>query len=471
MENRQDIDSGYEREAKYLDELAALAKEASTHLNNGCHPTITDLVQKSISLPDASRLLREAEQEKLQNDLFIRIGSELSTRLAVDELLPQIIDSLREVVPYDAGGIFLVDSETGQIEGQVLRGYEVDALHQVRQKVGQGLMGVVIQTGKPLRVADVEHDSRYINARANTRCEMAVPLLSEGRVIGCFNLESDRENAFSEHDQELLTTLASHAAIAIERVRFYREVIRKRQYEEELSMARHIQLSFLPREVPKFPPYDLAGINFPSQAVGGDYYDYISLTDKDLGIAIGDVSGKGMGAALIMASFRASLRVECRHNFEIRDILDRVNHFLWESTDVEKFVTAFYGVLDRETGRLTYSNAGHDPPVMIRANNAVERLDATGIILGALPDAKYEVRMIEFHHGDTLILYTDGVTETRNSHGEEFGLERLAAEYIRNREMDAGALVWKITRDVRKFCAPEPVKDDLTLIAVRLPSA
>jgi sigma-B regulation protein RsbU (phosphoserine phosphatase) len=108
---------------------------------------------------------------------------------------------------------------------------------------------------------------------------------------------------------------------------------------------------------------------------------------------------------------------------------------------------------------------------MIRANNAVERLDATGIILGALPDAKYEVRMIEFHHGDTLILYTDGVTETRNSHGEEFGLERLAAEYIRNREMDAGALVWKITRDVRKFCAPEPVKDDLTLIAVRLPSA
>jgi len=471
MDNCQDIESTYDREACHLDELAALAREASLHLGNGSDRSVVALVQKSLELPSVAKLLRDAKQERLQNEVFIRIGSELSSRLALDELLPQIIDSLQDVVHYDAAGIFLVDSETGQIEGQVLRGYQVEALHQVRQKVGQGLMGAVIQSGAPLRVGDVEHDPRYINAREQTRSEMAVPLLSEGKVIGCFNLESDQKNAYTEHDQELLTTLASHAAIAIERVRFYREVIRKRQYEEELSLARQIQLSFLPRNVPKFRPYDFAGINFPSQAVGGDYYDYISLTDKDLGIAIGDVSGKGVGAALIMASFRASLRVECVHNFEIRDILARVNHFLCESTDTDKFVTAFYGVLDRETGRLTYGNAGHDPPVIIHIDNSVEKLDATGMVLGAFPESEYEVRIFDFRPGDTLLMYTDGVTEAMNSRHEVFGLDRLVAECVRNRDLDAGALVWKITREVRKFCSPEPVKDDLTLIALRLPDA
>jgi serine phosphatase RsbU (regulator of sigma subunit) len=470
MGNPKDIESNYDREAIFVQEIANLARQASEHMGNECHALISELVQKSMELERAAKLLHNAQQERIQNDSFIRIGVNLSRKLALDELLPQIIDSLGEVVHYDAAGIFLVDPSTGQIEGQVLRGYRIEALHQVKQKVGQGIMGVVIQTGQAVRVGDVSKDPQYINARSTTRSEMAVPLLSEGKVIGCFNLESDHENAYSDHDQELLTTFASHAAIAIERVQFYREVLRKRQYEEELSLARQIQLSFLPRNVPLFPPYDLAGINFPSQAVGGDYYDFISLTDQDLGIAIGDVSGKGIGAALIMASFRASLRAECYHQFAIRDILAAVNHFLWESTAADQFVTAFYGVLNREKGQLTYGNAGHDPPVLIRANGEMEKLSATGIVLGAFSDAVFEERTTEFRPGDVLLLYTDGVTEARNSEGEEFRLDGLLKQFFERRDLPSGPLVRQITRAVQRYASREALGDDLTLIAVRSPA-
>jgi len=470
MESPKDIESRYLREAHYVEEIAALARKASEQVGDGCPPLISELVQKSQELHRTSKLLHNAQLERLQNDTFIRIGVNLSRKLALDELLPQIIDSLREIVHYDAAGIFLVDPSNGQFEGQVLRGYKIDSLNQVKQKVGQGIMGVVIQTGQAVRVGDVSKDPQYIKARDTSQSEMAVPLLSEGKVIGCFNLESDLKDAYSEHDQELLTTFASHAAIAIERVQFYREVLRKRQYEEELALARQIQLSFLPRNVPSFPPYDLAGINFPSQAVGGDYYDFVPLTDRDLGIVIGDVSGKGIGAALIMASFRASLRAECYHQFAIRDILAAVNHFLWESTAADQFVTAFYGVLNREKGLLTYGNAGHDPPVLIRADGEVEKLPATGIVLGAFSEAVYEERTITLKPGDALLLYTDGVTEAKNPKDEEFRLDGLIAQYFQHRDLQSGPLVRQITRAVQRYSAPEAIGDDLTVIVVRVPT-
>ena len=258
MDDVEELTAAYDREARYMEELAALAREASQHIGNGCHPVIEDLIRKSADLPHIAELLQEAWRERLQNDVFIRIGAKLSTTLALDELLPQIIDSLQEVVQYDAAGIFLLNTDTGQFEGQVLRGYDVDSVLRVQQKIGQGLMGAVIESGQPLRVGDVSTDQRYIDARKETRSELVVPLSSEGKVIGCFNLESDREHAYTEHDLELLTSFASHAAIAIERVRFYREVLRKRRYEEELALARQIQLSFLPRTVPLFSPYDIA---------------------------------------------------------------------------------------------------------------------------------------------------------------------------------------------------------------------
>jgi serine phosphatase RsbU (regulator of sigma subunit) len=299
---------------------------------------------------------------------------------------------------------------------------------------------------------------------------MVVPLLSENRVIGCFNLESDRLDAYSAHDQQLLTTFASHAAIAIERIRFYQDVLQKRRYEEELAFARQIQLSLLPREQPQFPPYDLAGANYPSPAVGGDYYDFISLTDTDLGIVIGDVSGKGTGAALIMASFRASLRMDCHHQFAIRDILSSVNHFLWESTASDQFVTAFYGVLDRKSGRLTYGNAGHDAPIILRADGGVEYLGATGIVLGALNEGEYEEQVTALHPGDCLLLYTDGVTEARNIRDEEFGLDGLLDAFRDYKDLPAQKLIRKLTRTVFRFAAPRKVGDDVTMIAVKSPA-
>ncbi|HEY2923567.1 MAG TPA: SpoIIE family protein phosphatase [Candidatus Eisenbacteria bacterium] len=423
-------------------------------------------IQLAIAIGNA-RIYAEATREKVQNHLLLELGTKISVSLDTNQLLEQILDLVFQVVRYDAAGIYLVDRKTQWINQQAIRGYDPNREEAVRLKVGRGLIGWVAKTGRPVIVPDVLRDERYVNARAQTRSEMVAPLRAGSEVIGAFNLESDEPDAYEPEDLELLMTFASQAAVAIERTRLHAEVLETRRLEEELSIGQRIQRTFLPERDPKIPNFDIAGAYYSSGLVGGDYYDYVRITDGHLGIVVADVSGKGIPAALIMAAFRASLIAEVRNNYAIRTVFAKVNRLLWESIEIERFVTAIYGVLDIQARRFTYVNAGHNVGLLYRAaTDSFDTLDSTGPLLGTLENATFKERQVEIRTGDILTLYTDGITESMNAARDLFGEDRLKDVIRSRRGGTAAEIVRGIRETVGAFAGGEP-DDDLTLVLLK----
>jgi sigma-B regulation protein RsbU (phosphoserine phosphatase) len=297
--------------------------------------------------------------------------------------------------------------------------------------------------------------------------------MAEGELLGIFNLESDRGDAFDDGDLRFLTTFGHHCAIAIQRAWLHNASLEKRRMEEEIGIARRIQLRLLPAESPALAGYDIAAFNHPSQEVSGDVYDFIEPTPGQLGIIIGDVAGKGVAAGILMATFRASLRAEVRNNYAIAVILDKVNRLMCESVEETAFVTAVYGVLDRRRRRLTYSNAGHNPPLLLRADGRAEWLSTGGTVLGMFAQAKYDEEFVDLAPGDRLVFYTDGITEARTAQDDMFGVERLEALMRASRaEESARGLCARILEAVRAHSGRLHSEDDLTAVVVRvLPDA
>ena len=461
-----------------LRELSGLSAELLESLRNGTpDPVLADrflaVWREAVRGDAVLELFREVERERQENQTLMEISMKLSSTSAIEDVLRTILDSLQQVVAYDAAGIFVYNRDLGQIEMDMLAGYEGaprEMIHKKFQeavKIGQGIVGTVIGAGHPIYVPDIRNDARYIAVRDTTLSELAVPIILRDEVVGAFNLESDTVDAFTERDLRSLTTFANHAGVAIERARTDRLRQHSRRIQEEISLARRIQTSFLPRTLPSFEPYDLAGMNLPSSEVGGDYFDFISITDTDMGVAIGDVAGHGVGAALLMANFRACLRIESRNNFAIRTILGKVNDYLYETNLPDSFVTAVYGVLDRKHHTFSYSNAGHNPPLRMRKDGSVEWLEVGGLILGAFPKVVYKETTIALHPGDVLVFYTDGVTEAHDADDNEFGLEKLVDLVRTHRNLPAAQMVRRIADTVRDYQSTGSTQDDLTLSIIK----
>lgn len=417
---------------------------------------------------DNALLYQETERRALEKEVLLEISKTLATPFDLEEVIEVILKSLRQVVYYDAAAIYLVHRKTLALEMVSAVGYPEGSDDAFDLQVGQGIVGWVAKTGQAVIVPEVKSDPRYVAARPGTRSELAAPLVIEGRTLGVFNLESDTEDAYHEGHLEILGAFAAQAAIAIERARTTRELLDRRRLEKELAIAREIQLSFLPKEPPVVPGFDIVGSMKAHDQVGGDYFDFIGVSETRLGLAIADVSGKGIPAALIMAGFRMCLLAEIRNEFAIRAVMHKVNSLLYESTGRDKFVTAFYGVLDFQNRVLISSNAGHNPPILFRARGPIEYLADGGVALGVLPDARYEEKPVFLEHGDVLVLYTDGVTEAESPNGEQFGHTRLEACVRRLLGSSSQQIMDGIVEEVRVFGAERGPSDDLTLMVVRV---
>ena len=416
---------------------------------------------------DYALLSQEIERRALEKDVLLDIARVLSKPFELEEVVATIFVALRQVIDYDAAAIYLVTRGTAILEMVSEVGYPEGSESAFDLQIGQGIVGSVAKTGEPVIVPDVHHDARYVAARLTTRSELAAPLLVEGRVVGVFNLESDHEDAYHEGHLELLVAFAAQAALAVERARTARDRVERRRFEKELAIARDIQRSFLPAEAPRVPGFDLAGTSISHDQVGGDYYDFIAVSETKIGLAIADVSGKGIPAALLMAGFRMSLLAEIRNEFAIRAVMRQVNQLLHESTERDKFVTAFYGLLDWRNGVLTFANAGHNPPLLLRTDGTTESLIEGGVALGVLEDARYEERPVAIGHGDVLILYTDGVSEAEDEHNEQFGPERIEQVVRANPAHTARELTQDIVAAVLDWAGERGPGDDLTLLVVK----
>lgn len=401
------------------------------------------------------------------HELLATVAVKLAHAVDMQEVLEAILEDLKRVVPYAAGGIFLLSDGGKNLQAQTMRGYPLEGLEHIRQKVDEGIIGWVIANGRPAVVDDVLLDDRYVMIRPETRSEVAVPILAGGEVIGAINLEADGVGVYGGEDLPLLEDLAAQAALAIERARTHQQLVTARQIERELQIARRIQVYLLPRREPEIPGYDASGLNVPSLEVGGDYYDFIRITRDDLGIVIADVAGKGVPAGLIMSGLRGALRTRVETTFSIRSVIEGVNRFLHQSTRAERFVTAFYGVLNLPSGRLTYVNAGHNPPLLLHADGRAVCLRAGGPLLGVLPEAEYEQAIADLEPGALLCLFTDGIVEAGGGEGEEFGEQRLE-ELIRAHAGESAADIARvIDREATLWSQGRGEPDDRTVIVVK----
>ncbi|MEW5923885.1 MAG: SpoIIE family protein phosphatase [Candidatus Zixiibacteriota bacterium] len=429
--------------------------------------TLVGLANQFAVAIDNANLYREANRRAVEQQLLYEVSKKLSSTLNIDEVLQQILDSLKKVVGYTAGGVFLLNEAKGEVSTIYSDGYDPDHDKYLELKIGQGLVGWVARTGEPVIVPDVTKDDRYISALARTKSEIVAPIKIDGRILGVLNLESDRPANYDKHSLELLTAFASHAAISIERATLHENMIRSQRIQEQLNIARQIQLTFLPEKEPVIPGYDVSGINIPSGEVGGDYFDFLKIIDNQTGIAIADVSGKGIPAALLMASFRASLIAEIRNNYAIRTICSKVNSLMYESVEQGNYVTAFYGVLDSKNNIFTFSNCGHNRPILLRYDGSIEYLREGGLAMGIMPDSKYEERPIFLRSGDTIVFYTDGVTEVNNPDGAEFGEGHLVEALLEFKDLKAREIHRHIYQKIKSFAASDHTYDDLTMIVLK----
>ena len=300
------------------------------------------------------------------------------------------------------------------------------------------------------------------------RSMMAVPLQTGDRVIGLIYVDNGAVlRPFLHEDLDLLTVMANVAAIRIEHARLALVEQSEKLMESELAQASEIQQSLLPSEAPSVPGYDFAGYNVPCRTVGGDYYDFLPYKDGHIGLVVGDVSGKGMPAALLMSSLQARVQMLLETTNDPASAVATLNRNLTERCPLGKFITFFYGILDTATGRLAYSNAGHNYPILVRAEGRVEQVRGSDLVMGILPGVRYGLQEITINPGDTLALFSDGVTEARTATGEEFGEANLSGFIAEHKLESCARIVEQLAEHVRHWSGYASFADDFTLVLVR----
>jgi sigma-B regulation protein RsbU (phosphoserine phosphatase) len=336
---------------------------------------------------------------------------------------------------------------------------------------GVQLSGWMVKNQRPLLINDFPNDNRFTNISGEEfpiNSILSVPLKTKGTLIGVLNVFNKiSKDGFTSNDQRMLSIIATQSAQAIESARLYDEEKSLRLIEEELNFATDIQTNLLPKLNPQIDGFDIAGKSIPAKEVGGDYYDFIPIDENKNGICLGDISGKGMPAAMLMANLQATLRGQALFSSSAGECLTRANKLLYRSTDLQKFATLFYGILDSSKSIFHFSNAGHNPPFLIDSAKKVTRLTKGGTVLGFMEDYQFEEDSIKLNAGDMVIIYSDGITEALNKNNEEFGEDRLFAALTENIKSTADTLIEKVFDAVKIFVKDVPQSDDITIVVIK----
>ena len=402
--------------------------------------------------------------------LISKVGVALLASVTLNETLEQIVSLVFEAVPADRSMIMMRDEKNPDLKVAVAR--LRDRAGDVGEiRISRSVMEEVVTNGKSVLTSDAQADPRFMGGTVmlqGVRSVLAVPLGVGENVFGIIYADSPlAEGRFTEDHLKVLTTLASVAAIRVENARLMEERIERERLEREQQVASEIQHRFLPAAAPQVAGYELQGISFPCYEIGGDYYDFIERTDGKLVVALGDVSGKGTAAALLMSSLHAAVHAQADIHNSLVKTISAVNRYLVESIPPNRFVTLFYAELDPEKGSLSFLNAGHNPPLIVHAGGTMEQLAAGGLPLGIMPNADFREGRTRLHPGDVLVIYSDGVTEAVNPKGEEFGPTRLYEVVARNIDSSAAGIRDRIEAALTKFCQGTPAADDITLVIVK----
>jgi sigma-B regulation protein RsbU (phosphoserine phosphatase) len=409
-------------------------------------------------------------------ETLAEIGREMSSILDLDALLTRIASLTKKLIDYRTFGILLLDEATGELEMKLAVRYGKGA-ESKHVRLGEGLVGWAALHKEPVLVADVSQDPRYINMVDDARSELVIPMLIKDRCIGVFDLESPELDAFTKEHKELLTLLASQAAVAVDNARLYEEVRRNEErIEKELRFAQRVQLALLPIEPPKtVKGVDVAGRFEPAHELGGDLHDFLVPEPNTLVVAVGDVSGKGAPAALYGAFAAEQVRSRTLRRrftpdrFSVAGVLQAMNTTLHERHLEEYYCTLCYAFYDFADGTVTLSNSGLPYPIRCAAGSCGQ-IELPGVPLGSFPGITYDQVTLELHTNDLFVFCTDGVFEALNSKGAEFGSRRLCEVIDAARDLSARGIVDAIFHAVSSFRGTAPQTDDMTAVAIKISS-
>lgn len=393
---------------------------------------------------------------------LIRAGRELAGHRPLDELFQVIMDLSMDAVC--AGRGVLMTLEGDRLEIKVHRGEGFKISSTVRDRV--------LKEKASLLVRDAQTDQAFREhmsiVEQKVRSMIAVPLQTNDRVIGLIYVDSPHTiREFSREDLNLLTVMANVAAIRIEHARLNEIEEAERAMAKEMQQAALIQQGLLPSKPPAVAGLDIFGKTTACRTVGGDYFDYLEFPDGRIAMLVGDVAGKGLPASLLMSSLQARVQVLFEDSENLAHKIGRLNKTLCRSCPDNRFITFFMTILNPATGELVFTNAGHNPPLVVRASGAVDKLAGGGVILGILPMAQYKESREQLELGDVLVMFSDGVTEAPNLADEDFGEERLAQLVASMRDRPAAEIVEAIEKAVADFTEGAPAADDITVVVAR----
>lgn len=394
---------------------------------------------------------------------LIRAGQELFSPKPLSELFPLILELSLGAVEAKRGVLMTMEKDS----------LVVQAAHGENFQISSTVRDRVLKEACSLLVHDAQYDPELAKHHSimiqGMRSILAVPLQTRDRVIGLIYVDTqDEVRFFSNTDLSLLTVMANVAAIRIEQARLAEIEIQERRTALEMEQAAEIQRGLLPSAPPRVSCLDVAGANVPCLTVGGDYYDYFPLEDGRLGVVVADVAGKGMPAAMMMSNLQAHMQVYAETDPAPARLVTRLNKSVAARCPGNRFITFFYGVIDPKSGTITYCNAGHNPPLLLHVDGTVEQLEGGGIILGVFASAEYDERQVRFGPGDSLVMFSDGVTEAcRPGTEEDFGEMRLAQVLAAQPLQSAEGLVRTAMDALQEWTGDESYADDVTLVIAR----
>jgi phosphoserine phosphatase RsbU/P len=392
----------------------------------------------------------------------------LITHYPIEKLVEVVMDIVFEAVPAERGALIMLDPKNPrELELKVVRNAHADQNLQISRTI----IDEVMRNQKAVLTLDAQADERFGSAHSiqmqGIRSIICVPLWNEKNVIGLIyidNLISRR--TFTQSDLRLIALIANMAAVKIENALLLEEQLEKKRMEEQLAVAAQIQRRLLPQMNPQNPNYEIYGVNHSCYQIGGDYYDFIDKGNGKLAVVIADVSGKGVGAALLMAAFQASIRTLVKSEDNPAALVAHLNNVMFENSPPNKYITVFYGELDTLNHTFEYVNAGHNPAIYLKAEG-YDLLNACGPVVGIIANAQYKSQQIPVQINDLLFMYTDGITEQVDPDEKEFGEDGVLKVLTSNRTRGVEDLAHLLENNIREFSKGAPPLDDSTLIFVR----
>ncbi|WP_022663885.1 PP2C family protein-serine/threonine phosphatase [Desulfospira joergensenii] len=405
----------------------------------------------------------------------IEIANVINSELSIGRLLTHVMETAKKAFSADSASLLLQDEKTGDLVFQVALGEVGDEIREIyRLKKGQGIAGYVAETRQPLNLKDVYQHPNFSpdydrKTGYRTRTMICVPLKIRGRILGVIQVINKLKPPyfFSDEELEMLETIGSSAAVAIDTAQMHQVIIQRETLERDLKLAREVQQSFLPAAPPHIEGYRFAVLNQPALDIGGDFYHFFHLPGNRLGIVLGDVSGKGIAASLYMARLISDLQYNSLLFDDPARLLGQINSLLCQRSNRGMFVTLVYMVLDIPGKKIFFSNAGHPSPVYSDRGSALflGKEAAKGPPLGILPHTYFTRESLELEPGSVLTLFTDGITEARNGQGNLFGMDRLINEILKVPD-SPDLLIQNIPAAVDRYTLGEARKDDLTLLSM-----